>query len=458
MTGPSPMRCRVSALASGTTRVEVYDDIGPGGFFSDGLTAKDFAGRLQGVTGPLDIHINSAGGDVGDGIAIGNAIRAYAGRKRTVVDGLAASIASVIMQAGDERVVEPGAMVMVHDPFTAVMGNADELRKIAETLDKHGQNLADQYAARSGTKSSSEWRDIMRAETWFTADEAVAAGLADHVGTAAARLPQGVDVESLAAQAPGRIMAALRSLPRAADMTPDGDGDAPAGAKCKTCKGSGRLKHPGTGKNGMQCPGCGGTGTYDPDHDGDDDSTAEGDTDHDYVLPDGSPGPKALTEERVRALIREELRPALAEEVKAAAFEALHGEAAKVDNSAWDSSKAWHNGAQADDPAAFYKAVCAGEKTDGDPATQAHWALPYRYTPDSPPNAGGVRAAWGVLNGSMGGVADLADRDAVEAKVKSLMKQVNPDWSPDNSTDTSVFSRRLKEMRGALPSLKGADA
>src|SRR5262249_2041724 len=151
------------------------------------------------------------GGDVADGIAIKNAISAYPGRKRTVVDGLAASIASVIAQAGDERIVEPGAMLMIHDPLTWTEGNAADFPKVGDTLDRHGDNLAAIYAAKAGG-TPEQWRQTMQAEAWYTADEAVSAGLADRVGSAAASLPPSLDVEQLAARAPGRVMAALRSM------------------------------------------------------------------------------------------------------------------------------------------------------------------------------------------------------------------------------------------------------
>ena len=270
------MRARIRNDGSGPARIDIFDDIGAGGWFSEGYTPASFADAIKGVSGPLDVHINSGGGDVADGIAIASAIRAYPGPKRTVVDGMAASIASVIAQAGDERIVEPGAMLMIHDPLTACMGNQEDFLKVAETLGKHGDNLAQQYADRAGG-TAAQWRDVMRQEAWYTADEAVAAGLADRVGTAEARLPQGVDVESLAARAPGRIMAALRSMPSVrAAADDDGGDDAPP---CKTCKGTGRLRHPGTGKPGVKCPSCDGTGTYDPDgpDEPDEDEPDEGD-------------------------------------------------------------------------------------------------------------------------------------------------------------------------------------
>jgi ATP-dependent protease ClpP protease subunit len=153
-----PIKCRVREDA-GVTRVDVYDDIGgdgEGGWFS-GLTAKDFSAQLVSVAGPLDVHINSAGGSVPDGIAIANAVRAHRGRKRTIVDGMAASIASIIMQAGDERIVEPGSMVMIHDASTIVGGTQADLQKTADALGKHSDNLAKQYADRAGG-TAEQWR------------------------------------------------------------------------------------------------------------------------------------------------------------------------------------------------------------------------------------------------------------------------------------------------------------
>jgi ATP-dependent protease ClpP protease subunit len=208
-----PIKAHISnAAAPGVTRVDVFDDIGPGGWFSEGLTAKSFANQITGVGGALEVHINSAGGDVFDGIAIKNALEAHPGAVTTIVDGIAASIASVIAQAGTERVMTPGSMLMIHDAFTFAQGNAAELTKMAATLDQVSQNLAGIYAARAGG-SAETWRDAMRAETWYTADEAVQAGLAERVGTdGAAQLPVGFDLAAYGA-VPGQIAAQLRTMP-----------------------------------------------------------------------------------------------------------------------------------------------------------------------------------------------------------------------------------------------------
>lgn len=160
--------------AGDTAEVLVYDEIG---FF--GITAQEFMGRLQAIDAEtIHLRVNSPGGDVFDGLAIANALRAHPAHVVTHVDGLAASIASIIALAGDEIRMADNAFLMIHDPWTIGMGNAAEFRKLAGTLDKIGGVLADTYRAKSGA-SVEQVAAWMGDETWFTAAEAVAAGLAD---------------------------------------------------------------------------------------------------------------------------------------------------------------------------------------------------------------------------------------------------------------------------------------
>jgi ATP-dependent protease ClpP protease subunit len=296
-----PLKCQIRAEGT-VTRVDVYDDIGSD-FFGGGISASDFAGQLKSVRGALDVHINSGGGNVFDGVAIAEAIRAHKGRVTTVIDGLAASIASVIAQSGQERLMAPGSMMMIHDAW----GYPDEpneagLLKMAATLGKVSDNLAAQYAQRAGG-TAAQWREKMRAETWFTADEAVAAGLADGVTRDAAQLPESFDLAAFSS-VPGRIAAALRSMPPVIVNAAPQHPPLSVTHSHKGPDGEAEQEHAHDGDASHE-------GVYDPDGDGDDDSSAEGDTDHDYVLPDGKPGPKALTAGEVRAIIREELRAAL---------------------------------------------------------------------------------------------------------------------------------------------------
>jgi hypothetical protein len=111
---------------------------------------------------------------------------------------------------------------------------------------------------------------------------------------------------------------------------------------------------------------------------------------------------------------------------------------ADFDNSPWDASKAWAAGAASDDPAAFYRGICAGRKS-GDPATQGAWALPYKYAPSRPANAAGVRNALGRLPQTKG----LTNEGEARATLERLMKQINPDWEPSDLIDPELLSAAL---------------
>ena len=133
----------------------------------------------------LTVRINSPGGSVYDGVAILNGLRAHPGKVTCVVDGIAASAASVITMGGDEIVMNRNSEMMLHNGSAIVMGGSEDMLKMAERLDQVNANLATIYAERAGG-TADEWRSIMAAETWYSAEEAVAAGLADRVDTGAA--------------------------------------------------------------------------------------------------------------------------------------------------------------------------------------------------------------------------------------------------------------------------------
>ncbi|HUM06406.1 MAG TPA: head maturation protease, ClpP-related [Terriglobales bacterium] len=159
-----------------TTELFIYDEIGYWG-----VTADDLVSELKNVhSDNLTVRINSPGGDVFDGIAILNALRSYDGTVTTIVDGLAASAASFIFQAGAERVVMNNSEIMIHAASGLVIGNATDMRRMAESLDRVTSNIASVYAERAGGDVNS-WLAAMDEETWYSADEAVSAGLADRV-------------------------------------------------------------------------------------------------------------------------------------------------------------------------------------------------------------------------------------------------------------------------------------
>lgn len=167
---------RIENRADGGAQVNIYAEIG--GF---GVTADAFTRDFQALNVPeIDLRLNSPGGDVFDGIAIHNAIKNHPAKVHVHVDGVAASIASVIAMAGDRVTMAKGAQMMIHEGHTVAVGNAADMTKVAALLDKTSDTIADFYAERAGGTRES-WRDRMRAETWYTAEEAVQAGLADEV-------------------------------------------------------------------------------------------------------------------------------------------------------------------------------------------------------------------------------------------------------------------------------------
>ncbi|MEU1372991.1 head maturation protease, ClpP-related [Streptomyces triculaminicus] len=167
---------RIRNLADGATEVAIYDEIG---YF--GVTASDFIAELKTIESPeITLRLNSPGGEVFDGIAIMNALRSHPARVTTHVDGIAASIASVIAMAGDRIVMQPHSQMMIHDGSGLCIGNAGDMREMADLLDKQSDNIAGVYAERAGG-TVRQWRTRMLAETWYTAAEAVEAGLADEV-------------------------------------------------------------------------------------------------------------------------------------------------------------------------------------------------------------------------------------------------------------------------------------
>lgn len=169
---------------SGDKRAELllYGDISDSSWYGDEVTPKQFKADLDalGDVKELDIYINSGGGDVFAGITIYNILKRHEAHKTVYVDGLAASIASVIAMAGDRIVMPENAMMMIHNAWTFAMGNRVKLRKIADEMEKIDGMIAGTYATRS-SKTDMDFPALMDAETWFTAEEALDAGLADEV-------------------------------------------------------------------------------------------------------------------------------------------------------------------------------------------------------------------------------------------------------------------------------------
>ena len=162
---------------STSAEVSIYDAIG--GY---DINAKQFAEELKGIEAEtIHLRINSPGGSVVDGNAIFNALNRHDAKIITHIDGLAASMASVVAMVGDEVHMADNALMMIHNPWTITMGDADDLRADAELLDKMSNSIINAYSR--SQYEAEEIKDLMDAETWFTAQEAYDAGLIDHIET-----------------------------------------------------------------------------------------------------------------------------------------------------------------------------------------------------------------------------------------------------------------------------------
>lgn len=201
---PEPIEIRMR----GETEAEIliYDRIGKDEWTGEGATAKKFAADLKAL-GPvrrINVRIDSGGGNVHDGVNIYNALVRHPARVEVDIDGAALSAASIIAMAGDEIRIAANASMMIHNPMTIAMGDAGEMRKAAEVLDKMKAGLVTTYAAR--TKHPAEHiAALMDAETWMIGEEAVTAGFADSV-TAAKSISNSYD---LSMYRRGREMAAV---------------------------------------------------------------------------------------------------------------------------------------------------------------------------------------------------------------------------------------------------------
>jgi ATP-dependent protease ClpP protease subunit len=204
LTTPSP---------SGSSTVATIRMYGPidswGGFW--GISTKDVGQVLDALPDSVDqiiLRINSPGGEVFEGISILNMLRAHKATVLAVVDGLAASAASVIAAGADETVMSPGTQMMIHSPWSFAMGNSTEFRKSADVLDGLETSLVEIYAAKAGDK---DWAALLADETWLNASDTVDLGLADRVAV----IPDAGEAETV-----GQDDAEVLIL------VPDDDGDA----------------------------------------------------------------------------------------------------------------------------------------------------------------------------------------------------------------------------------------
>ncbi len=174
-------------LVDGVATLRLYDYIdGDGGYW--GISANEVAEALDAVDGEItriELRVNSGGGSVWDGLAILNTLRSHDAPVTAIVDGIAASAASFIAVACDDVVMMPNSRMMIHDAMGLCIGQAADMRAYADFLDDSSDGIAEIYATKTGG-TTAEWRNTMTAKgllgQWYSAQEAVDAGLADRVG------------------------------------------------------------------------------------------------------------------------------------------------------------------------------------------------------------------------------------------------------------------------------------
>ena len=232
------------ATAEGEATIWLYDTIVSDDYWG-GVSALTLGKQLAEYRDKAIIHlrINSPGGDVFAGRAMETLLAEHPAKIVTHIDGYAASAASYVALAGEERIISPGGMVMIHQAQGIAIGNSADLRETADLLDKTSDDVATVYATKAGG-TGAEWRDAMKAESWYTADEAVSAGLADSVA-GAEQSPQNRDWGQVFGRSLGEQAAVI--IP---PCTAAGCGSACEG--CDVLTGCG----PDCPGCGMECEGC----------------------------------------------------------------------------------------------------------------------------------------------------------------------------------------------------------
>jgi ATP-dependent protease ClpP protease subunit len=171
-----------SLQSDGTLELLIYEELGENWWTGGGITAKTVKDQIDqaGNYSKIVIRINSPGGDAFEGIAIYNVVRAQKKPVEVRVDGIAASAASIVAMAGDEIVMGPNAMMMIHNAWGMAVGNAADMRQMAGALDKISGAIAQTYVTKT-QKTIADIQSMMDAETWLTAQECVQDGFATHI-------------------------------------------------------------------------------------------------------------------------------------------------------------------------------------------------------------------------------------------------------------------------------------
>lgn len=189
-----------NAAKDGETLVlSIYDAIGAD-FWGGGITAAQIKDSLAGDHKNITVRVNSPGGDAFEGVTIGNLLKSSGKPVNVIVDGLAASAASVVCMAGESITMNDGAVMMIHNAMGFAAGSADDMRKLADTLDTVTASIADIYVAKTGLPKN-RVLDMMSEETWMDAAEAKAQGFATAVSKDA-KVANSFDLKAMFRNAP----------------------------------------------------------------------------------------------------------------------------------------------------------------------------------------------------------------------------------------------------------------
>lgn len=221
--------------ASGDSELILDGVIASESWWDDEVTPKMFREELGQHSGNVTVRINSPGGDVFAGVAIYNMLNEHEGEVTVKVDGIAASIASLIAMAGDKIIMLPGSMMMVHNPWTFAAGNADDLEQVVESLKKCGESMVPIYVARTG-QTEEKIKELLKAETWMTAQDAVDLGFASEAIEAKTSLADAMaKINDMTASMQSAVMQPVMSMKaRKADATdPKPVEDTPAEPKAE---------------------------------------------------------------------------------------------------------------------------------------------------------------------------------------------------------------------------------
>ena len=190
----SPTENEIGKAETSERVLELYGTITEESWFDDDVTPRMFKDELFGGEGPITIWINSPGGDCVAASQIYAMLMDYKDNVTVKIDGIAASAASVIAMAGTKVLMAPTAMMMIHNPLTAVFGNHDDMKKAIEMLDEVKESIINAYVLKTG-QSRAKLSHLMDAETWMDATKALEFGFADGILTRNSVAPSPVEDE-----------------------------------------------------------------------------------------------------------------------------------------------------------------------------------------------------------------------------------------------------------------------